>query len=361
MSEPNQKPAGIKEVAAALGISIGTVDRALHDRPGVSAKTRSRVLALADELNYRPNLSARNLKLNRRIHLAVCLPEEIASFFDPLRAGIRAAAAAAHGINVELDFHSFPRLGEGDLRVLKSDLGRHYNGMILTPGPGNIGPLLRQLQQRGTAVVCVASDVPSETRLASISVDATVSGGIAAELLARTLRKPGRVAVVTGDLRTQDHAEKVRGFAATLAVIAPQLSLLPTIESHESPRQAYQATLKLLSQRPRPSGIYINTANSSPVLRALQESNLLGEIQVVATDLFPEIASLIQNGSLLASLHQRPFAQGKIAFEVLVRYLLSGAKPEQVTRLAPHIILRSNLSLFINKLGGVEDSESPNL
>ncbi|HZU08931.1 MAG TPA: LacI family DNA-binding transcriptional regulator, partial [Pseudacidobacterium sp.] len=65
MKQKSTKPAGIKEIAAALNISIGTVDRALHDRPGVSPKTRAKVMKMAEKLNYRPNVAARSLKLNR--------------------------------------------------------------------------------------------------------------------------------------------------------------------------------------------------------------------------------------------------------------------------------------------------------
>jgi LacI family transcriptional regulator len=186
--------------------------------------------------------------------------------------------------------------------------------------------------------------------LAAISVDATVSGGIAAELLAKILKGKGTVATITGNLGTQDHAEKLRGFAATLATHAPHLVLLPAIESHERPKEAYQATLALLNRRPRPAGIYVSTANSLPVLRALEEQKLLGHIEVITTDLFPEIVPLIESGKILATLYQRPFTQGKVALETLTQYLIEGVRPEPVTRLAPHIILRSNLPLFLNRM-----------
>ena len=55
------KNAGIKEIAEALGISIGTVDRALHDRRGVSLKTKAKVQKMADQLGYKPNLAAQAL------------------------------------------------------------------------------------------------------------------------------------------------------------------------------------------------------------------------------------------------------------------------------------------------------------
>ncbi|HEX3437129.1 MAG TPA: LacI family DNA-binding transcriptional regulator, partial [Pseudacidobacterium sp.] len=83
------KSSGIKDIARALKISIGTVDRALHGRPGVSEKTKARVLKMAEQLGYKPNLAAQALKLNRRLSIAAILPRHISHFFDPLRAGIR--------------------------------------------------------------------------------------------------------------------------------------------------------------------------------------------------------------------------------------------------------------------------------
>src|ERR1700722_4715410 len=120
MNDKRTKSAGIKEIAVALKISIGTVDRALHARPGVSAKTRAQVLKMAEKLNYRPNIAARSLKLNRRLQIAVHLPQQIQSFFDPLRAGVRAAAEATLGATVDLDFRTYPRLGEGDVELMEA-------------------------------------------------------------------------------------------------------------------------------------------------------------------------------------------------------------------------------------------------
>lgn len=357
MSNENQNPAGIKEIAKLLGISIGTVDRALHGRPGISPKTLAKVLKKAEELNYRPNVAARSLKLNRRLRIAVHLPHQIASFFDPLRDGIRATAAASSGVTVDLEFRSYPFIGKGDVESLEADIGRGYDGIILTPGdPVKFDPLIRRITAQGTPVVCVASDAPRSGRLASVTVDAGISGAIAAELFARTLKKPGSVATITGDLNTLDHAEKLKGFAAALATMAPHLSLRPAIESHDRPKDAERATVALINQKARPAGIYISTANSLPVLRALEERNALEQIQVIATDLFPDLVSFLESGRILATLYQRPFTQGKAALEALMRYLLDGVVPEPVTRFAPHIVLRSNLPLFADKAAPLQET-----
>ena len=78
-----QSQSALREIAAAAGISIGTVDRALHNRAGVNPKTRNQVLKIAEKLGYKPNIAARTLKLNRRLRIAAHLPRQIASFFDP--------------------------------------------------------------------------------------------------------------------------------------------------------------------------------------------------------------------------------------------------------------------------------------
>jgi LacI family transcriptional regulator len=352
---------GIKDIAKALGISIGTVDRALHERAGVSQKTKAKVHQMADKLGYKPNLAAKALKLNRRLSIAAVLPKHISHFFDPLRAGIRDAAAATVGIQVSLDFHDYPRLGVGDAEAIERTLAKHYDGVIFLPGDTRkFDPLIRKFSRAGTAMMCVGSDAPNTERVGSVATHAYVSGAIAAELLAFRIPRKANVAVFSGELFTLDHAEKLRGFAATTAVLAPRLTLLPALESHESPKEAYRQARSLMQGKDRPDGLYLSTANSMPVLEALDELGLLGKTQIVTTDLFQELVPLIEFGKILATMYQRPYTQGKVAFESLISYLLKETKSNAVIRLAPHVIFRSNLSLFSNRLMDTDDSFDSN-
>lgn len=347
MSKEPSKPSGIRQIAKALNISIGTVDRALHERPGVNPKTRDRVLAMAQKLNYTPNVAARNLRLNRQLRVGVFLPEQISSFFDPMRDGIRDAAEHWSGSTITTEFYTYPRLGEGELKAMKAADWQSYDGVIVAPGDPTAMSALPRRAGSETPIVYVATDAPNTAHLCSITIDAFVSGGIAAELLGSLIVKPAPVIVFTGDLRIQDHSDKLRGFAGSLAMLAPHLSLLPAVETHELPQDAYRSSLQVLKKRPEIAGIYVNTANSLPVLRAADETGRLGSVKMITTDFFPELIPRIESGHVFASLYQRPFVQGKTAFEMLCRHLSFGTPPDRhVNRLAPHIILRSNLSLF---------------
>lgn len=348
-SQKSSERAGIREIAYALGISIGTVDRALHGREGVSAQMRDRVLKMARKLNYSPNIAARNLKLNRRFRVGVFLPEQIAFFFDQMRSGIKSAVDAGVATNVDVVFHSYPRLLDGDIEAMESAKWRQFDGIVLAPGnPAKVSSICRAAEKENKPIVFVATDAPRMHRLSSVAVESTVSGGIAAELLGQLIPGSHEVIAITGDLKIHDHAEKLRGFAASLATLAPHLTMLPAIESHEFVRDAHRAALRVLKEHTGLRGIYINTANSLPVIEALEESGKAGKVKVIATDFFPEMAQFIDSGLVFATLHQRPFTQGRMAFEALSRYLVSGSMPQSSIRLAPHIVLRSNLPLFLD-------------
>ena len=193
MKEQPSTVAGIKEIARALQISIGTVDRALHSRPGVSKVTRDRVLKMAEKLNYQPNVAARALKLNHRLRVGVFLPEQIALFFDRVRDGIRAGSNAAGGMGIEIVFHSYPRFGEQELEAIETGDWPTYDGIIMAPGfPAKLGPVLRKMEASRIPVVFVVTDAARLPRLSSITSDEAVSGSIAADLWAASSFRPRR-------------------------------------------------------------------------------------------------------------------------------------------------------------------------
>ena len=65
---------GIRQLANELQLSIGTVSRALNDRPDVNPETRARVKAAAARAGYVPNQSGRSLRSGRTGMVAAVIP-----------------------------------------------------------------------------------------------------------------------------------------------------------------------------------------------------------------------------------------------------------------------------------------------
>jgi LacI family transcriptional regulator len=344
---------GIKDIARALGISTGTVDRALHGKPGINPMTRSRVLRTAEALGYRPNLAARYLKSRKTLKISVHLPREIALFWDSLREGIREAAALFEP-TLHVEFLSYPRLGRGDVELFEQALEQGTNGLIIAPGdPAALKPWIRKASQRNIPVACVVTDAPDTPRLTSVSADPFTVGAVAGELLSRFLPDGGSVAFFTGWLSMQDHADKLRGFQSTIEVsgLSPTpLTLADVVEAHDDEKEAHRSALNLLKAHPELKAIYVSTVNSRPVLRAVEQVGRTRDLIIVTTDLFPELVSWIRAGKVAATMYQRPISQGRLALHALYQYLVDGTCPQPRIKVVPHVVMRSNLDLFLERL-----------
>jgi LacI family transcriptional regulator len=345
------KPPGIREIAQTLGVSIGTVDRALHDRPGINQATRAKVLELAESIGYRPNLAARYLSSRKLCRVGVNLPREIASFFDLVRDGIQDVARSFESNGVKVVHRSYPRLGEGEIEALEAALDDNIDGLVIAPGrPEGLAPLMRRAVARGIPVVCVNTDAPGIEHLATVSVDSATSGALVGELMGRFLRGQGRVVVVTGQLSTVDHLQKLDGFRKEIAERWPGMGIAAVVEAHDDEAEAYEKCRQVLATTPDLAGVYVSTANSMPVMRALDDQGLGGSVTIITTDLFPALAPLIESGRISATIYQRPWVQGQIAFQAIYKFLVEGVTPPAVNRLSPHVVMRSNLKLFLERM-----------
>ena len=347
---PPGAPVGIKDIARALGVSTGTVDRALHAKRGVNPMTRARVLSMAESLGYRPNLAARYLKSRKQLRIAVHLPREIALFWDSLREGIR-EAAAPFAPALHVDFQSYPSLGEGDIPLFERALASGTNGLIVAPGnPAALKPYIRKAARQHIPVVCVVTDAPGTQRLTSVSAEPFTVGAVAGELLVRCQPAGGKVAFFTGWLSMHDHAEKLRGFESSLKAFESRLQLGPIVEAHDDEREGYRRALAVFRAHPDLTSIYVSTVNSLPVLRAAEQEGRLPGLTVITTDLFPELVERIRAGTITATVYQRPLSQGRLALQALYQFLLDGTTPAARLHVVPHLVMRSNLDLFLERL-----------
>ena len=348
---PRKQPAGIRGIARSLGTSIGTVDRALHDRAGISPKTRKKILERARNIGYRPNLAARFLSLRRHVRIGIILPREIAPFWDLIRDGITDMARSVETNGVQVVHRSYPRLGEGEVEALEQALKDDVQGLVIAPGRAkDLASLMRKAAARGIPLVCVNTDAPTAPHLATICVNSVVSGALVGELMARFLGGRGRLVVVTGQLNTIDHSQKLEGIRKVIAEFWPQLEIAAVVEAHDDETEAYRKCRKALASFRDAAGVYVATANSLPVMRALDERGMSGRIHVITTDLFPAMAEFIESGRVAATLYQRPLVQGQIAFQAIYKFLTEGVSPPAVIRLSPHIVMRSNFKLFLERM-----------
>ena len=344
-------PTTLRDIAKAVGTSVGSVHRALHDNPGVSPMTKARVQQMARNLGYRPNLAARYLSSKKTLRISVNTLKGTTSFWDEVRAGIREEAASILLENVELEFRTCPRLGEGEEEAFEAAIREKVDGIISFPSrPQVLRSWIRRASRAQIPVVCVATDAPNSGRLGIVAIDTLASGSIAADLMGRFLREPaGSIAITVFDMAITEHAEKCAAFENTLRSFYPNLHLLKPLEDHDVESEAYSKCRKLLEKHPELAGIYVTTEASIPVLKAARDAKRMESLTIITTDLFSDLVPHIRSGAVAATIYQRPRAQGQMAFRMLHDFLAEGANRSHQIALAPHLVMRGNLDFFLHR------------
>lgn len=153
----------IKDVAAAAGVTAGTVSRALRGDPRVIETTRRRIVEAAERLGYRPNLQARGLQTGRTGAIGLACPSGpwilLHPYFAPMHAGF-AAAAAADGLRVILYVPPTNGRLERDASNTSARelLDGRVDGTVIYQAHELTHDVIQQLQDMGLTVVLMNVD-----------------------------------------------------------------------------------------------------------------------------------------------------------------------------------------------------------
>jgi LacI family transcriptional regulator len=160
--------ATIKEVAKRAGVSVGTVSNVISNRTGVSSARRQRVLAVIDDLRYKPNHMARSLKLRCTNTLGLLVTDITNPFFSQV---VRGAEEAALGEGYLLLTFNTDDQVEREKHVLEVLRARRVDGILLVVAPGRGCPThIAEVMARGTPVVCL-DRIPPGIPVDSVVVD----------------------------------------------------------------------------------------------------------------------------------------------------------------------------------------------
>lgn len=133
--EKQQDRIRIKDIAQMAGVSVGTVDRVLHSRSGVSESSRIKVEEILKKLNYQPNMYASALASNKKYRFAYLLPSHNeGDYWKDVERGMQQAITRFSDFNVSLSDYYYDQYESGafiesGMRILDAQ----PDGVILSP------------------------------------------------------------------------------------------------------------------------------------------------------------------------------------------------------------------------------------
>ena len=111
-------------------MSVGSVDRALHNRPGISEQTKDKILRIARELRYQPNLPARSLVTGRTKTVGIVVFDLAHSYFsEVVTACISRLSTAGYFAYVAISNQD----SEEELRCIDRMASLGVDGILIVP------------------------------------------------------------------------------------------------------------------------------------------------------------------------------------------------------------------------------------
>ncbi|MGU3646342.1 LacI family DNA-binding transcriptional regulator [Microbacterium sp. C23T] len=118
------------DVARLAGVSKKTISNYFNGYPYIRPETRARIEAAVGELNYKLNISARNLSSGRTGTIALAIPEIAHPYFAELAQAV-VSAAQRRGLNVVVEVTDGDH--DRELAILRGENGRFFDGLLFHP------------------------------------------------------------------------------------------------------------------------------------------------------------------------------------------------------------------------------------
>jgi LacI family transcriptional regulator len=338
----------VKEIARLAGVSIGTVDRVLHDRGGVSSDTKRRIDGIIASLGFEPNLLARQLSLNKSYTFRAVLPraDQDSGYWGLCLAGLRRAERDLAPYRTALRIDEFDRYDRDAYRALLEDLvADPCDGLLIAPVlPEDLLPALGRMGAVGDGpmpYVFLDRDAPGAAPIAAIGQDAYRGGYLAGRIMSLLARGGGCLVAVSAHAGDRHIMHRIEGFKAFFGGGREiEVAECPELEA---PEDCDRYLGRLFDGRPGIAGALVANSSGHLVGDWLESRAARGSCAVLSWDLVPANARALREGGIDCVVSQRPAEQAREALDRLFRAVVRGESDPTPASIPLEVYFKENI------------------
>src|SRR5580658_9571701 len=332
------RPATLRDVAAAAGVHPATASRALNPetRLLVSEETARRVTAVAAEMGYRPNPVARSLRTRRSHTVGVLIPDLNNPIFPPIVRGLEDKLAAAGYVallgNTDAD-------AGRERRLFEQMRARHVDGFVLATATLH-DQLLAEAAEAELPVVLM-NRLAQDYSFPAVSVDNEQGARMAVTHLARLGHT--RIAHIAGPQEASTATGRLRGFRDGMA--SAGLEVREDLIAYSSRYTVEEGTRCCAELLARPGG-FTAVAAANDMLAvgcytAIDEAGLQcpDDVSVIGFNDMPFIDRLRPPLTTVRFPH---YQLGTEAAQLLLERISESDGPVKILYLAPELVVRGS-------------------
>jgi len=353
MPKKSKELTGVKEIARRAKVSIGTVDRVIHNRTGVSLKTKEKINQIIKEINYQPNILGRILATKKKFRFASFIPKVSVetSFWEAPLKGVERAEAEIKQFGIEIkkffydqnDKNSFVSQAQN---ILKEQL----DGILIAPSfiDESIS-FTNRCRRQNIPYVFIDSDIPDQPSLSYIGPDMYRSGYLAANLGKYLVGENEKILVVNISAEIDNHHHLLRkeeGFRGYFRSHEIPVS----IEKIDIRKTNYNAIRKELDQvlsiHKDIRLIVVTNSKVSKVAQYLKEAKK--DIKLIGYDFVKENIGYMEDEVIDFLICQKPGEQAYKGIISLYKHVVLKEKVEENHYMPINIIMKTNAAFYSN-------------
>ena len=344
----------IRDIAKEAGVSIGTVDRVLHDRGEVAAATRSKILELAEELNYKPNAFARALTSRKTYNIAVLLPaadtEDI--YWAGHLAGIRTQAQALEEYGLKVSITHFALNCETDFTAqTEKIIDEQPDGVIFAPILKKESQLFaNQLDALDIPYLFIDTYIDDTNCVGFVGEDAFQSGRVAASIIDFGLQPDRDILMVNiaKDIENTQHLNtRNQGFLSYFMDEGRNTGMRISIEIPTTDAQTVSDKLqKILDSNPNIGAIWVSGAKAYIIARYLELANRR-DIILVGYEVYENNTEYLRRNFIKYLIAQQPAEQGAKTIQTMYNFLTEHTRPMKLEYQKVEIVNSENVRFFV--------------
>ncbi len=295
------KRAGMAELAAAAGVSVSTVDRALNGRQRVHADMLVHLSAVAQAIGH----PAAGRLLGHEapdpgrgeLRIGVVLHKQGQDFYKAFAEALHRAVAAETRVQAKLVLKFSTSQAPSEMAgLMRSMVGRCDVLAATAVNHAEVTAAVQDLRQQGLPVFALLSDFAPGVRAGYLGLDNLKVGRTAGWMLAQVARAPGPVAIFVGGHRWDGHDLRDQGFRAALRSHGPQLRVLETLVNLETRTMTYDACFGVMRAHPDLRGIYVAGGGMEGAIAALRDAKAAGRVALIVSALTPDSRRAVKEG-----------------------------------------------------------------
>lgn len=313
--------ATINDIASELGISRGTVDRAIHNRAGIAPDVRERVLKKAKELGYTSNRAGRILSACKNPkRIGIFLPSIGNPFWDDVKKGIFDAEREYIDLGFSVELVEDKGFSIDSHLEYIEKISNDVDALIVATIDEE--PMIGFLSNLDIPVATINTDL-SIDRLFYVGPDYYEKGAINAALLS-LLNRDNRIVIVQGSSMIKGHKDVIEGFENTLSSRGVHYSIVAKCESNDDDEVAYRKVHDVLANT-NANTIFVATAGADGVVRAIGDKDIV----VFSSDDVPRVKELVASGEIAWTVCQDPYTQGFESVKRMCDFFIEPQKKQE--------------------------------